>query len=254
MLRKTNDLLGCTFGARDGEVGRAKDLYFEDQHWVIRYLVADTRKWLPGRKVLLSPFAVKGIHEENHRVDLDLSREQIENSPSIERERPISRQYELQYYRYYNWPFYWQGAGIWGPLATPDGGFGQAGIDPRPEAFEPSGDPHLRSTRELAGYYLHGRDADIGHVEDLVFDDHDWAIRYLLVDTRNWWPGKRVLVSVDWVRSINFDRTQVDLDLDRGMVKSAPEYDDSQPITREFETRLFEHYRREPYWMHQLAA
>jgi hypothetical protein len=253
MLRKVKDLKGLVLGARDGEIGRVIDCYFEDQNWAVRYLVADTSKWLPDRKVLLSPFAFAGINEKENLLLTNLTKEQIRNSPEMDEDKPVSRQYELQYYGYYNWPYYWQGAGLWGPASypayptipvRPDAG--ETG--PSPSAPGSSGDPHLRSTEAIISYYIHAQDGDLGHVEDFVLEDDTWVIRYLVVDTRNWWPGKKVLIGSDWVSSIDWHNSVVKVDLSREVIKSAPELDLDQPITRDYETRLFRHYSRDPYW------
>jgi sporulation protein YlmC with PRC-barrel domain len=246
MLRETTDIFGYSLAARDGEIGRVKDIYFDDQEWAIRYLVADTYKWLPGRKVLLSPFSVKGIRDEDKLVDIDLTRQQIENSPTIDHDMPVSRQFEAEYYRYYQWPLYWHGAGLWGPLSQPIAGYGHP---TDPPGFQPKEtNPHLRDFREVAGYHIKARDGEIGHVEDMAFDDEDWALRYIIIDTKNWWPGKKVVLSVDWITEISFERSEVSVDVDRDKIQRAPEHDFDKPFTREYETLLYHYYNREPYW------
>jgi len=100
----------------------------------------------------------------------------------------------------------------------------------------------------MIDYRIHALDGEIGHVEDFVFEDSSWAIRYLIIDTRNWWPGKKVLVSPEWIHNISWERSMVEVDLHRDTIKQAPEYDPYTPISREYETLLFDHYRREAYW------
>jgi len=263
MLRRTSEIKGFTFGARDGEIGRAKDFYFDDESWTVRYLVADTGKWLALRQVLISPHAVRGFRDQDKVIELDLTKTQIENSPSIDQDRPVSRQFEVDYYRYYNYPFYWQGAAMWGPLPRPAGSYGQVTgplqqtwppSDDRPAGTEASGDPHLRSTQAVTGYYIQAKDGEIGHVEDFVLNDEDWIIDYLVVDTINWWPGKKVLVSPAWVDSIDWHESKVLVNLEREFIKNAPEYDMSKPISREYETRLLEYYGHESYRTNRAAA
>ena len=106
------------------------------------------------------------------------------------------------------------------------------------------GDPSLRSARDVTGYYIAARDGDIGHVDDFLVDDRAWAIRYLIVDTRNWWPGKKVALSPEWIKTVSWTDSRVHVDLQREEIKAAPEYDASRPFEREDETRLFEHYDR----------
>lgn len=256
MLRRTSDILNFTLGARDGEIGRVKDFYFDDQRWPVRYLVVDTGKWLEQREVLISPFAVRGFRETDKVVEVKLTREQIKGCPSIDTDAPVSRQYEREYYQYYGWPFYWEGPALWGPSAFPAYHYypGLAAEGPRPLAPEQHSNPHLRSTSEVSGYHLEAPDGEIGHVEDFIFDDQDWVIQYLVVDTRNWWPGKKVLVSPAWATAVDWDRSRVQVSVAREAIRMAPEYNPTAPLSRDYEVRLFEHYHRHPYWERRMAA
>lgn len=218
MLRRARTLKGFHLGAMDGEIGHVKDFYFDDVDWHVRYLVADTGKWLAHRKVLIAPMAL-GTIDENHRVvNVQLTKDQVEHSPSIDADKPVSRQMEEDYLRYFGWPFYWMDPLMW---AAP------AAIPPvAPDADESShGDPHLRSADEVIGYHLQARDGEIGHVEDFLFDDEDWSIRELIVDTRNWLPGKRVLVSPLFIKSVDWAESKVQVRLTREALESElPEY------------------------------
>jgi uncharacterized protein YrrD len=254
MLHRAHYLKSHTLNATDGDIGRVKDFYFEDQNWTVRYLVADTGVWLPKRRVLISPFAIRQVLDE--KVRMNLTKEQIENSPSIDEDMPVSRRYEMDYYRYYNWPYYWEGPAMWGPMPRPTSYAQASAFNPQTEGQHPedSGDPHLRSTQSVTGYHIQARDGEIGHVDDFVIDDNDWSIVYLLVDTVNWWPGKKVLVSPTWASSVDWQESKIHVNLDRAMIKNAPEYDASKPITRELEIQLFEHYNQRPYWSEREAA
>src|SRR3984957_15333038 len=119
MLRSIKQLYGNTLGASDGEIGQVKDFYFDDQNWAIRYLVVATGLWLSGRQGLISPHSIGRLDQAERVLRVDLTRKQIENSPSIESHKPVSRQYEEEYYRYYGLPCYWQGDGLWGRGAFP---------------------------------------------------------------------------------------------------------------------------------------
>jgi hypothetical protein len=258
MLRKIKELKGYKLGARDGEIGHVKDVYFDDQTWTVRYLVADTGHWLPQRKVLLSPLAVSGIHTTPHgAMEVNLTKEQIEQSPSIEAHKPVSRQYEADYFQYYGWPYYWPGPMLWGPLEFPGPFVAAPTGAPEPRPSAESEDSHLRSANEVLGYHLQALDQNFGHVEDFVLDDESWALRYLVVDTRNWWPGKRVLLAPQWIAWVSWPEARVYVDFDRQTVERAPSYEPHAPLTREYEQKLFEHYQRAPYWERppqQLAA
>src|SRR5512133_2670330 len=255
MLRRANELMGFTLGAREGEIGRVKDFYFEDDSWTVRYLVVDTGKWLPLRSVLISPWAILGFNDREKVVEVSLTRDQVKACPSTEENAPVSRQYEREYYRYYGWPHYWQGPGLWGPSTEP-----VLPHHPGPELEETAAqpeqqsDPHLRSVSEVTGYHLEAQDGASGHVEDCVIADGDWVIQYLVIDTRNWWPGKKVLLPPQWAVRVDWEQSRVQALLGRVAIKQAPEYDPSVPITREYEARLFGYYNQQPYWERRLAA
>lgn len=269
MLHKISHVRGFTLRARDGDIGRSRDFYFDDQKWVIRYLVAETGKWLPLRKVLISPHSIKAIREEEKFIQVDLTKDQIEKSPSIDHDKPVSRQYETEFNAYYSYPYYWQGVGLWGPLPRPFSGLGEleypAGgpvptyIDPKTDTLQPAAtehipDPHLRSAGEVTGYHIHVTDGEIGHIEDFILNDEFWAIDYLVIDTRNWWPGKKVLLPPCMVEAVDWERSRIDVPVDRATIKAAPEYDHSMPISRDYESRLFNYYERDPHWEMRQAA
>lgn len=254
MLRKTKELKGARLAALDGLIGHLKDFYFDDQTWTLRYLVADTGNWLPNRRVLLSPFAVTRLETDPHKVfAVNLTKKQIEESPSIEAHKPVSRQHEAQFAQYYGWPNYWPGPLLWGPVEAPWAYLPpaiQAG-PPLPPLSAHGQDSHLRSVDEISGFSGHqiqALDQVVGHVETFVFDDRTWAIRYLVCDTRLWWPGKHFLLAPPWIAWVSWTEARVYVDLDREAIRRAPEYDPKMEITREYEEKLYTHYNREPYW------
>jgi len=244
MIRSANNLIGYKLGALDGEFGKVRDFYFDDQSWTIRYLVADTGGWLAGLQVLISPFAVKSIVDSIKHINVSLTAEQIAKSPPIDSDKPVSRQFELKYHQHFGWPMYWYGPALWGPGPFP---VFQGSIpdDSQPEP-ESSGNPHLRSIGEVLGYHIRARDHEIGHVHDFLIDDENWSIRYLVVDTRNWWPGKKVLLSPQWIERVSWQEAMVHVDLLRETIKAAPEF--ARPISREYEESLYRHYEKDPYW------
>ncbi len=258
MMSKVSDLKGAAIRARDGELGSVRDVLFDDRHFVVRWVVVDTGGWLTGRKVVLPPSAFGSATRSPLAFPVDLTKQQVQDSPSLSEHAPVSRQMEADVYGYYGWAPYWSGpaayapvgfgAGFAGGLAPPypvgEPPLGQQG----PGVEQERGDPNLRSAREVSGYRIKARDGEIGHVEDLLLDDESWLIGYLVVDTRNWWPGKQVLVSPRWVREVNWAAQQVEIDVDRQQIKAAPEYDATRPLDRADEERLFAHYGHEPYW------
>jgi uncharacterized protein YrrD len=247
MLHSCKQLRGHRLGATDGEIGKVDDLYFDDQSWTVRYLVADTGYWLPDRLVLISPHAVRQIDDEGAVVEVALTRDQVADSPPITADQPVSRQFEREYYKYYGWPVYWTGPAVWGPGPHPLYYAPLPDVSAAPAEVEP-GDPHLRSVNEVAGYHIAAHDGEIGHVDDVIMDEPSWAIRYFVIDTGHWWPGKKVLIAPPWIQSVSWERSTVAVDLPRASIQAAPEYDPASPIARDYEISLFKHYSRQGYW------
>ena len=262
MLRNSKNLEGCAIGATDGTIGEVKDLYFDDEAWVIRYLVVGTGSWLENRKVLISPFALSQPQWAQKLLRASLTKEQVKNSPDIDTDMPVSRQHEMQYLKYYNYPWYGGGVGLWGMGATPAlmplGGacqwpadsYGQisAGHDREVSNEKEKGDHHLRSCNAVRKYAIHASDGDIGHVAGLLVDDETWAIRYLIVDTSNWWLGHQVLVAPQWIRAVSWSHSNVSIELPRQALKDAPPYTATSPLDHREETELFDYYERSGYW------
>jgi uncharacterized protein YrrD len=250
MLSNAKTLTGYKLESLDGEIGKVKEFYFDDLRWTIRYLVADTGNWLSGRQVLISPYALDAINQGEQHVGVNLTRKQIEESPSLDTDKPVSRQFEESYYGYYGWPMYWAGPYTWGydPYIVRDREKWRASAK-----VEKAWDHHLRSTHAVSGYHLQATDGEIGHVEDFIIDDETWTIRYLLINTHNWWPGKKVLVSPQWIRRVSWGESKVSINLSREIIKHSPEFTEEFLITREYETELHQHYHRPGYWVDELA-
>src|ERR1700733_14269240 len=167
MLNKAKEVKGFTLNSIDGEIGKIKEFYFDDQYWAIRYLVADTGGWLTGRQVLISPYALGAISKKEKHIAVDLTKKQIEKSPSLDSDKPVSQQFEDSYYGYYGYPTYWSGPYMWG--SYPDLVRDSAQWMNFPHV-EKSWDPHLRSTLTVSGYHIQATDGEIGHVEDFIVD------------------------------------------------------------------------------------
>lgn len=251
MLRSLDEIRGYTLAARDGEFGRCKDFLFDDRSWVVRYMVADTGKWLPGRKVLLSPIFFGAVRWRDRHVAIDLTAKEIEEAPPLVEHAPVSRQHEKVYFDYYQFPYYWAGTDFWGSYPTPQllgSATERAAAEDAGESVDEE-DRYLRSAREVEGYRIRAADGEIGHVEDFILDDETWRIRYLVVDTRNWLPGgKKVLVSPDWVEAVDWVEGSVSVPLDVDSVKNSPEFDPRAPVNREYEATLYDFYGRPYYW------
>jgi hypothetical protein len=243
MLRGANKLSRYAINAIDGEIGKVQELLHDSRTWEIRYLVVNTGHWLLGRRVLLAPAVLGDADDDNKTLSVSLTREQVENSPPVGEGEPLSRQQEIALQGYYGWPAYWDLAA--GSAAS--SGLVLAAEPPQiPDDREqpPAGEPGLRSTNDLSGYGIQARDGEIGHLEDLAIDDEDWLIRYIVVDTRNWWPGKKVIVATEWVEEVRWIESKVVVDLSREAIRNSPEFDPSQPVNREYERKLYEHYGR----------
>jgi hypothetical protein len=251
MLHRAKTLAGYKLDSIDGEIGRVEEFYFDDKHWVVRYLVADAGSWLTGRHVLLSPYALGTVNTEGELVAVDLTKKQIGGSPALDRRLPVSLQYEESYYGYYGWPMYWGGPCIWGsyPYIAHD----RREWKDRAIAAK-NWDPHLRSTSDVARYNIEANDGAIGHVEDFVIDDETWAIRYLIVDTRNWWPGRRVLIAPQWIERVSWSESKVLIHLSREAIKQSPEFTNECALTRDYEDALHRHYNRRGYWTDEATA
>jgi sporulation protein YlmC with PRC-barrel domain len=227
MLRSIKQLYGEKLGTSDGDIGDVKDFYFNDQQWAVRYVVADTGSWLTGRLVLISPHAFGNLYQDRACLLVNLTRQQIENSPAIESHKPVSRQYEEEYYRYYGWPSYWAGGEMWGvsgfPVAPPPHLIPseKASRGSRPRNAD---DPHLRSTQALSGYHIQTSEGAIGHVTDFMMDDKSWAIRHLVVETGHWYSGKEIVISPKHIDRISYEDSKVFVNVTKEAILEAPEY------------------------------
>lgn len=262
MLRNMNDLENYRIRATDGQIGHVKDFYFDDDAWVVRYFVVDAGSWLSSRKVLISPISVRHPDWLERTLPVSITQEQVRNSPDIDTDKPVSRQNEQEVLGYYGYPTYWGGVGLWGEGLYPYAmapGFGGYGVDRlererEMEAFlrderarHRNDDPHLRSCNAVTGYHIQATDGDIGHVAGFLVDDDTWAIRYLVVDTSNWWLGHKVLIAPPWISGVHWSDQTVSVDLSRESVRNAPAYDANSAWTPDKEIDLLRHYGRQGY-------
>lgn len=254
MLRSLKELKGYSIRATDGEIGSIADFYFDDGVWLVRYVVVDTGKWLPGRQVLLSPVSAGTPDWEEKSIPVHLTRNQVEDSPDIETDQPISRQIERQLSSHYGWPVYWGDPFLSQGLAASP--LGAAGVGPSVEAppeetteqATVTGDPHLRSLSEVLGYQLEATDGEIGKADDFIVDDADWQVRYLVADTGSWLSSRKVVFAVQWVLAIEWKDARIHVDLTRDAIRSSPPFAPSAPVNREYEVRLYDYYGRPSYW------
>jgi hypothetical protein len=223
MLQSIKKFYGGKLGASDGDIGHIKDFYFDDKTWVIRYLIADTGSWLTGRDVLLSPHSFGQWDDETKSLAVNLTCNQIEKSPSPESHRPVSRQYEMEFYRYYGWPAYWEGTDVWGlggfPLTIP---VMPVAADQKLKHHHRE-DKHLRSSHAVTGYTIHAKDGDLGKVSGFRIDDKQWTIHDLVVETGHWYAGKEILIPINRVESISYEESKVTVTLTQADIKRTAE-------------------------------
>lgn len=266
MLQVSSALKGYAIAAKDGAIGTISDFLFDQTTWTVRWMVVDTGTWLTGRMVLIHPSAADHVDHERRQIDVALTRKQVEDSPDIRHDRPVSQQMQSGLYGYYGWDPYWNngisGAGSFGSGLYADelfgGGMGGIGGVTGQAVREPpshpglpgddggqtldDGDPNLRSTNEITGYHAHASDGSIGHVEDVLLDDQNWAIRYLALNTSNWWVGQHVLISPHAITGIDWSDRSIELSVTRDRVKTSPSWDRTNNIDGTFGRRLHEHY------------
>jgi hypothetical protein len=255
MLWSMKEIYGFTIGATDGDVGTVAECYFDDVSFTVRWVVVDTGGWLANRRVLVSPMSFRAMDWEHRRITAALTKLQVEQSPDVDTDKPVSRQHEAVYYGYYGYDPPWAGDYLWGASPYPNL-WAKPAPTPAVLARERRwnwedrhrGDPHLRSTREVTGYHIHATDGNIGHVEDFLVDETSWAVRYLVVDTTNWWAGKKVLVAPTWVERVDWDHSKVHVSVVRAQVETSPVYNPVGPVERAYEERLYCHYGQPRYW------
>ncbi len=260
MLNAVSSLRGFEIQAKDGSLGTVSDFLFDDSTWKVRWMVIDTGRWLTGRKVLIHPSAVISAEYGARELNVALTKAQVEASPDIQQDRPVSQQMQNNIYDYYGWDPLWGGsmfgAGLYGgsmygggmgataaPLSAPVY-FGTAAVRDaeRGGTRIDEGDSHLRSIAEITGYHVHATDGDIGHIQDVLIDNESWGVRYLIVDTSNWWFGQHVLLSPYAVKAVDWSDRHVRLDIAKERVKSSPPWNPAETIDNEYERRLHNHY------------
>lgn len=255
MLRSANELTGYQIHAKDDALGKCRDLLFDDRWWTIRHMLTDTGTWMAGRAVLISPLMILKPDWESKNIFLNVSKKTVENCPTPSEDEPVSREHENKMALYYGYPNYWAGEGLWGPAPTPAAAeliVSQIREEEEKLAQEQARaqetqekSNHLRSFKEVKGYSIKALDGDIGHVEDFILDDVTWALRHVIVDTRNWLPGgRKVILSLDWADAVSWSDRTFSMDLSRDLIENGPEFDPEIPVNAEYETRLYDFYGR----------
>lgn len=236
-LYKLVDLRGYMLQASDGEIGKINELYFDVEHWVVRYFIVHMGGWVLGREVLIAPYLITELDVQNRLIETRLTCEQVKRSPLFDIDKPVSRQYEIEYCRYYGTKPYWEMENLSRDPVSPY-------ILPHQGSAKVPELPHIRTSKEVRGNRIHASDGELGKVDDFIFDDRDWKIHYLVVNTSKWPLGKKVLIAIAWVNSFDWAASEITVDLDGDIIQSAPPYDASQLIDHDYEISLFKHYGR----------
>ncbi|HET7197957.1 MAG TPA: PRC-barrel domain-containing protein [Burkholderiales bacterium] len=177
MLRSVKRLRGQPIVARDGAIGFIVDVYFDDRSWRVRYLVLDTGRPMPRRRVLIAPACVQPAGEkraQDERIHVRLTRAEIEKCPELDEDRPVFLQHDM------------------GSVTA-------------------RGDPHLRSAEVVMGFAVHGPPGRAGHLKDILVDSREWTVQSLVVDTGVWLPGRRALVAPGEVEGLDWIERAIDL-------------------------------------------
>lgn len=252
MLRRISRLHDFAIHATDGTIGKVKNLWFDQEDWTIRYLVVSTGNWFRRNEVLVSPIFIKELSWPEHEIYVNLTREQVKNSPPIESRSPISRKQEVEFYSYYRTPNYWAGYGLWGTGMHPEDILALANhpkSNVRPGASSNAQeDVLLRTTQDVMKYRVFANRGEVGKIDDFIFDDRSWAIRYMVVAPAKLLHGRKVLLSPSWAKDISWKQKLVFVDIENSKIEDAPEFDPEEPVTPEYEERLIEHYKRPATW------
>lgn len=250
MLQVISALKGFAIEATDGRIGTVVDFLFDDRSWKVLWLVVDTESWLKGRKVLIHPSAISYAGLDHEQFEVRLTKAQVRGSPELFEHQPVSAQMQARLYDHYDWDPLWGGpylGGVMGAMASPmmeppylgfqTGAESSFGIDD-----SELGDPHLRSIVEVIGYHIHAVDGPIGHVENFMFDSDDWTLHYFIVDTRDWWFGKHVVIAMQAVTSVEWSDRRVSLNVTREQVETSPMWDPLVAFNEFEKTHLHDHY------------
>ncbi len=246
MLLSANHLLDFDVEAIDGNIGTVDDFYFDGKQWLVRYVVVDTGRIFPGKKVLLSPHSFGHCLPQQKIMPVNMERKTVKESPDSSSELPVSKLHEIEIHKYYNWAPYWDNDFVTSPSPL----MMEPVIDEkqRAEFEEKIKNVTLRSIKEIKGYHIKANDGQIGSIQDFILEDDNWTIRYIVVDAGTFLHGRKVLLSLEWVGDIDWASGTVKVDMSVEQIKNSPEFNPSAPVNREYEIQLFDYYGRPKYW------
>jgi hypothetical protein len=246
MMINISELLGYVLHVKDGELGRCKDFLIDNRGWDIRYMVADTGNWLTGRKVLIAPSMLSEPEWSSRSLPVNLTREQIQGSPPLQENEPVTDEYEIMWFDYYGLAEYWVDEDKIGMAENPNA----LRVAKKEGTDGDKGDEkgHLLSAKEIVGWHTAAADGDMGHLADFLVEMKSWKVRYAILDTRNWLPGRQVCVSIHCVEWIDRAREKIGVRLTKEAVKNSPEYNPFVPMTEAYQVVLHDYYGWPKYW------
>jgi hypothetical protein len=204
MLRSLNSMLEYRLAATDGETGQVQDFLFDDESWVVEYVVVETGHRQSSRKVLILPFALGFSDWETRRLPVLLTCDQFRSSLLLQAEMPVSLQRK---------------AGLKGPGS------------------------HLRSMREMIGYGIHAEDDEVGTVEDFIVEDTLWGVHRVVV-ALNRTPDRLILMPPDAVRAISWKGKAAWVNLHPAEIEDSSDFDPAAPVNHDSEDGVYDYYGR----------
>lgn len=244
MKRSLKNITGYSVEMLDGPKGKVKDFLFDEESWIIRYLEVGFGNLFKDKRILIPKTFLKDPDWNKEHFPVNLDQKDVESCPDLDERAPVSRAYEKKLSEHYEIDYYWPTLYAPPVVTTPY-------YPPRP-LHSPSKivdeediDTSLRSFVEVKGYHIRATDGKLGHVADMIVDDEDWQIVYLIIDTSNWRPwSKVVILSIDWMESISYTNRAVTINLESEHIKNAPEYNPAHPIDMDYEKVLYEYYHK----------
>jgi hypothetical protein len=234
MLRSLKYIERYTVSASDGDIGDVVDFYLDDKHWTVRYLIVETGALFERRQVLISPVAFNRLERAPRRFHVNLTKEAVQSSPSVETDKPVSRQFDWDYFSYFGNSCCRGQSGLWGTVVHSNLLSATQSRNERAECSVKPNDIHLRSASEVRGYHVQAINGNVGLIGDFVVDDESWQIRYFVVDTGSWWVGRKVLISPHWATRISWGEGKVHLSLSRQSIRDSPTWKPTAGYEREY--------------------
>jgi uncharacterized protein YrrD len=216
-------------GAIDGEIGTVKEIYFDDQNWILRYLIVKTGNFFKEKSILISTQALLAPDWDKQIFATNLTLDQIKNSPDIDTDKPVYRQQEVTLYDHFPWDIYW----ALGLMPLEDSV--EIAISQKENERNSKADPHLRSSDKVIGYSINTIDTELGHVKDLIIDTDSWKILFIVIKTGHWFSGKEILLPISSVSEIDWLASQVKVETTLKEIQQCAEFDAGAAVNEEYE-------------------